>query len=299
MAAYTLARPTETVATGAPVVDVVVPTHNEATGLEASIRRLHDYLVERFPFSWRITIADNGSHDGTPKIARRLARQLPCVRTEVRTEPGRGGALRSAWSHSDAEVVAYMDVDLSTDLDALLPLVAPLLSGHSDVAIGSRLARGARTERGAKREVISRCYNALLHVALHTSFRDAQCGFKAMRADTARVLLPCVLDDGWFFDTELLVVAQRSGLRIVELPVDWTDDPDSRVAIVPTALADLRGVWRLLRHPTTSPSDRALDPAPPERGPFNGQLPRPRPTLVRTPLAAGPEVGAVVERAPR
>jgi glycosyltransferase involved in cell wall biosynthesis len=272
MAAYTLARPTATVATEAPAVDIVVPTHNEAAGLAASIGRLHGYLVDRFPFTWRITIADNGSHDTTPLVARRLARQLPGVRADVRTAAGRGGALRANWSTSDALVVAYMDVDLSTDLDALLPLVAPLLSGHSDVAIGSRLAPGARTRRGPKREVISRCYNALLHVALHTSFRDAQCGFKALRADTARTLLPRVVDDGWFFDTELLVVAQRSGLRIVELPVDWTDDPDSRVAIVPTALADLRGVWRLVRHRTGAP----------------------RPTL-----AAGPSAGPIVERAPR
>jgi glycosyltransferase involved in cell wall biosynthesis len=273
MAAYTLARPTETVATGRPVVDVVVPTHDEAACLAASIRRLHGYLVDRFPFTWRITIADNGSHDATPQIARRLARELPGVRADVRTEPGRGGALRATWTGSDAEVVAYMDVDLSTDLDALLPLVAPLLSGHSDVAIGSRLARGARTRRGAKREVISRCYNALLHMALQTSFRDAQCGFKALRADTARALLPQVADDGWFFDTELLVAAQRRGLRIVELPVDWTDDPDTRVAIVPTALADLRGVWRLLRHPSAG----ALLPT----------------------LAAGPGADLVAERAPR
>jgi glycosyltransferase involved in cell wall biosynthesis len=231
---------------GQPVVDVVVPTHNEAVALEASIRRLHAYLVEHFPFDWRITIADNGSTDATPDLAGELSRQLPGVRALVLAAPGRGGALRAAWTASDALVVAYMDVDLSTDLHALLPLVAPLLSGHSDVAIGSRLAVGARIRRGAKRELISRCYNALLRVVLRTSFRDAQCGFKALRADTARDLVPNVVDDGWFFDTELLVVAQRRGLRIVELPVDWIDDPDSRVRLLRTAIADLRGVWRLL-----------------------------------------------------
>jgi putative flippase GtrA len=140
-----------------------------------------------------------------------------------------------------------MDVDLSTDLSALLPLVAPLLSGHSDLAIGTRLARGARIVRGPKRELISRCYNAILHLVLGARFSDAQCGFKAIRGDRARELLPLVRDRGWFFDTELLVLAQRRGLRIHEVPVDWVDDPDSRVDIVATALADLRGVARLAR----------------------------------------------------
>jgi len=234
------------VGVAAPLVDVVVPTHNEAGGLEPSIRRLHEYLTERFPFTWRITIADNGSSDGTPEVAQRLAAQLPGVAAVVLAQAGRGGALKTAWRSSDATVVAYMDVDLSTDLDALLPLVAPLISGHSDVAIGSRLAPGARVRRGLKRELISRCYNAVLRVGLRARFRDAQCGFKAVRAATARRLLPEVEDDAWFFDTELLVRAQREGLRIVELPVDWADDPDSRVHILSTAWADLRGVARLL-----------------------------------------------------
>jgi glycosyltransferase involved in cell wall biosynthesis len=301
MAAHTLARPTETVVHEPPTVDVVVPTHNEEAHLAASVRRLHAYLADRFPFTWRITIADNGSRDATPTIARRLALQLPGVSADVRDAAGRGGALRAAWSASDATVVAYMDVDLSTDLDALLPLVAPLLSGHSDVAIGSRLAPGARTRRGAKREVISRCYNAILHLALHTSFRDAQCGFKALRADTARDLLPRVVDDGWFFDTELLVVAQRAGLRIVELPVDWTDDPHSRVDILPTALGDLRGVWRLLT--TGRPRPRSQRP---QRShhlhlaplPF-GRADRSTTRSVRHPLVAGPGGHSRAERAPR
>jgi putative flippase GtrA len=159
---------------------------------------------------------------------------------------GRGRALREAWLASDAEVVCYMDVDLSTDLRALLPLVAPLVSGHSDIAIGTRLHRGSQVVRGARRELISRSYNRLLRVTLGARFSDAQCGFKAMRTEVARTLLPAVRDDAWFFDTELLMLAQRDGLRIHEVPVDWTDDPDSRVDIVRTALDDLRGIARLL-----------------------------------------------------
>jgi putative flippase GtrA len=226
-------------------VDVVVPVFDEEAGLERSIRRLHRFLRDGFPFSWRIVIADNASVDATPAIAAALAEELPGVEVLRLEAKGRGRALRTAWSASRARVVAYMDVDLSTDLRALLPLVAPLLSGHSDVAIGTRLAHGARVVRGPKRELISRAYNRLLHLTLRARFSDAQCGFKAVRGEALGSLLDDVRDDGWFFDTELLVRAQRRGLRIHEVPVDWVDDPDSRVDIVATALADVRGVARL------------------------------------------------------
>ena len=230
-----------------PVVEVVVPVHDEAEDLATSVRRLHRYLVERFPFTFRITIADNASTDGTLEIARGLCAELPGVQALHLDQKGRGRALKAAWSASDAAVLAYLDVDLSTDLDALLPLVAPLVSGHSDVAIGSRLSPMSRVVRGPKRELISRSYNLILRTTLHAGFSDAQCGFKAIRADRARALLPLVEDTGWFFDTELLVLAERAGLRIHEVPVDWVDDPDSRVDIVATAVADLKGVWRLGR----------------------------------------------------
>jgi putative flippase GtrA len=228
-------------------VDIVVPVRNEERDLAPSVRRLVSYLRQGFPFSARVTIADNGSTDGTWAIADRLARDLDEVRAVRMEEPGRGRALRAIWSTSDAEVLAYMDVDLSTDLNALLPLVAPLVSGHSDLAIGTRLARGSRVIRGPKRELISRCYNLLLHAFMGARFSDAQCGFKAIRRDQARALLPLTQDTGWFFDTELLVLAERAGLRIHEIPVDWIDDLDSRVDVVATALADLRGMVRLGR----------------------------------------------------
>jgi putative flippase GtrA len=226
-------------------VDIVVPVRNEEDDLAPSIRRLVGYLRQGFPFTARVTIADNGSTDATPAIADGLAREFDEVRAVRMEQSGRGRALRAIWSESDAEVLAYMDVDLSTDLNALLPLVAPLLSGHSDLAIGTRLARGARVIRGPKRELISRCYNMLLHACLGVRFSDAQCGFKAIRSEQARVLLPLTRDTAWFFDTELLVLAERAGLRIHEVPVDWIDDLDSRVDIVATALADLRGMARL------------------------------------------------------
>jgi putative flippase GtrA len=226
-------------------VDIVVPVRDEERDLAPSIRRLCAYLRDRFPFSARVTIADNGSSDGTWAAAEALRVEFGEVRAVRMELPGRGRALRAIWLRSDADVLAYMDVDLSTDLNALLPLVAPLMSGHSDLAIGSRLARGSRVIRGPRREVISRSYNLLLHACLGTGFSDAQCGFKAIRREHARALLPLTEDTGWFFDTELLVLAERAGLRIHEVPVDWIDDTDSRVDIVATALADLRGIMRL------------------------------------------------------
>jgi putative flippase GtrA len=227
-------------------IDIVVPVYNEEGALQDSIRRLHEFLSDEMPYAWRIIIADNASTDATLSMARALAFELDHVTVLHLERKGRGRALRAAWTVSDADVLCYMDVDLSTDLRALLPLVSPLVCGHSEVAIGSRLAAGARIVRGLKREIISRSYNGLLRHVLRARFSDAQCGFKAIRADAARTLLPLIQDQGWFFDTELLVLAQRRGLRIHEVAVDWIDDPDSRVDIVSTALTDLRGVLRLL-----------------------------------------------------
>ncbi|WP_436524191.1 glycosyltransferase [Actinoplanes sp. HUAS TT8] len=231
----------------APVLDVVVPVYNEETDLEPCIRRLHGYLAAYFPYRFRITIADNASIDGTAAVAQRLKAEFPEVEAVHLAQKGRGRALNHVWTQSDAAVLAYMDVDLSTDLGALLPLVAPLISGHSDLAIGSRLARGSRVVRGAKREFISRSYNLILRTTMAARFSDAQCGFKAIRSDVARRLLPMVEDTGWFFDTEMLVLAERAGLRIHEVPVDWVDDPDSRVDIVSTAMEDLKGIVRITR----------------------------------------------------
>ncbi len=258
------ASPAPTPATGT-VVDIVLPVYNEAAELESSVRRLHSYLSSVFPLTWQITIVDNASTDRTAAIAQRLTDELHGVRWRHLDRKGRGHALRAAWTESAAQVVAYMDIDLSTDLDALLPMVAPLASGHSEIAIGSRLAPGASVARGPKREFISRSYNLMVRAMFATQIRDMQCGFKAVRADVARELLPAVKDDEWFFDTELLLLAERNGLRVHEVPVDWVDDPGSTVNIAKTATADARGALRLARTFATGKGRVALS--------------RPRPTL--------------------
>ncbi|MFD0690178.1 bifunctional glycosyltransferase family 2/GtrA family protein [Actinomadura fibrosa] len=248
------------------LVEVVIPVYNEERVLAQSVERLHAYLSDTFPYPFRITIADNASTDGTWRVAERLMARLPRVNAVHLDLKGRGRALRHVWGTSDADVVAYMDVDLSTDLDAFLPLVAPLISGHSDLAIGSRLTRGSAVVRGPRREVISRCYNLLLRATLAARFSDAQCGFKAARTEIVQALLPSVEDEEWFFDTELLLLAERNGLRIHEVPVDWVDDPDSRVDVVKTARDDLRGMARVARRMLTGAF----------RAPVGG---RPRPQL--------------------
>ena len=225
-------------------VEVVVPVYNEESALPRNIPILCNYLRTYFPYRWSVVIADNASTDETLAIARRLAAD-PRVSVLHLDEKGRGRALKVAWLASEADVVAYMDVDLSTNLWSFLPLVAPLASGHSDLAIGSRLLKGAVVTRQWKREVISRCYNLLIKALFCNGFSDAQCGFKALKRNTAHSLLPKVEDDEWFFDTELLLLAEEHGLRISEVPVDWIEDLDSRVNVFCTALEDVKGLLRV------------------------------------------------------
>jgi glycosyltransferase involved in cell wall biosynthesis len=227
------------------LIEVTIPVYDEEKVLAENVRRLHSYLTTNLPFRFVITIADNASTDETFAIAKRLCAELAGVRAVHLDRKGRGLALRHVWGTSNADVVAYMDADLSTGLDAFLPLISPLISGHSDLATGSRLSPGSTVVRSFKREFISRAYNLLLRLVLAARFADAQCGFKAGRTEVVKTLLPDVQDDAWFFDTELLMLAQRRGLRIWEMPITWVEDRDSTVDIVRTALADLRGVARL------------------------------------------------------
>ncbi|MFZ6990513.1 glycosyltransferase [Curtobacterium sp. RRHDQ66] len=228
-------------------IDIVVPCYNEQDTLAAHVRRLHTFCRTSLASTWRITIADNASTDDTARIADDLAAMLDGVHAVHLPEKGRGRALKAVWGASDARVLVYLDEDLSTDLAALEPLVAPLLSGHSDLAIGTRLAGSSRVVRGGKREFISRSYNLLLRTTMGVSFSDAQCGFKAITRQAAEHVLPLCEDDAWFFDTEMLVIAEHAGLRVHEVPVDWVDDVNSSVDIASTATEDLRGMWRVSR----------------------------------------------------
>ena len=228
-------------------LDVVIPCLNEERTLPICIRRLHAFMSQEMTrYDWSIVVADNGSTDGTLDAAETLSREFPqvrCIRLEQR---GRGRALRRAWTESSADVVAYMDVDLSTDLASLPPMIASIADDGYDVATGSRLLPDSQVVgRTLKREITSRGYSLLFRTMFFTSFRDAQCGFKAAGRRAVDDLAPLVEDNGWFFDSELLILAQKCGYRIKELPVHWEDDPDTRVRILRTAWEDVKGLLRL------------------------------------------------------
>ncbi len=226
-------------------VDIIIPVYNEEAALPKSVATLCEYLSTYFPYDWRVTIANNASTDNTLEIAQGLAAENPRVNVLHLDRKGRGRALKAAWLASEADVVSYMDVDLSTNLQSFLPLVAPLATGHSEVAIGSRLLKGAVVTRQWKREVISRCYNFLIKAIFRNKFSDAQCGFKAVKRSVAQQLIPEIENNEWFFDTELLLLAEERGMRIYEVPVDWIEDLDSRVKIVSTATEDIKGLLRV------------------------------------------------------
>jgi putative flippase GtrA len=244
-------------------VDVVVPVCNKERALRGWVEVLESYLDGQFPFQWKITIVDNASSDNTLTIANDLAERSERVHVLHLDRKGWGWALREAWQRSVADVVAYMDVALSTGLDALLPLVAPLINGHSDVSIGSRLAPDARTVRGPERELISGCY-AMIRLSHGVRFSDARCGFKA---DIIRPLLERVKNDNWFFDTELLLLAERHGVRVHEVPQDWVEDVDTRVHLMVTAIEDIRGLIRVARAKAVGTASVTELPKRPEPSP--------------------------------
>lgn len=226
-------------------IDIVLPVLNEAHIIEASISKLHKYLTDNLPYRWQIIIADNGSSDGTDQIAQQLTKRWSRVRLVRLNERGRGLALKTVWQKSKADILAYMDIDLSTNLDSFMPIISPLITGDAGLATGSRLMKESRTRRGFKREIISHCYNRIIRTTMKTNFVDAQCGFKAIRRDLAQKLLPHIKDKAWFFDTELLVKAEYEGYKIHEEPVEWVEDADSRVRIVKTAAGDIKGLSRV------------------------------------------------------
>jgi glycosyltransferase involved in cell wall biosynthesis len=229
-------------------VDVVVPVYNEEKALPVSIPRLAEFLRESLPYEWRIVIADNASVDETPAVSRKLEEEYPAEVTYSRIErKGRGYALKQTWGQSTADVMSYMDVDLSTGLDAFPPLIKAIADDGYGVATGSRLMRESKVDRSLKRTILSRGYNLIIKAMMRTRFSDAQCGFKAISREVAQRVLPLIQDNNWFFDTELLVLAEKMGYKIKDIPVVWDEDKDTRVKIGATVSEDLRGLWRMRR----------------------------------------------------
>ena len=229
-------------------VDVVIPVYNEEHVLARSINTLRQFLEENLAQEWQIVIADNASTDKTWQVAQAMSQEYPDVAAMHLDEKGRGRALRKAWLESTADIVSYMDVDLSTGLDAFPRLIQAIEEGY-DIAIGSRLLKGSSVKRSFKRELTSRSYNFIIKAMFRTKFSDAQCGFKALSSKAAQVLVPLIQDQEWFFDTELLILAAKKGYQIREIQVVWIEDPDTRVAVAKTALDDLKGLLRLRFRP--------------------------------------------------
>jgi glycosyltransferase involved in cell wall biosynthesis len=225
----------------------VVPVYNEQHSLPQSIPTLRDFLhSDSFPYEWKIIIADNASIDDTPGVSHGLAERFPGEVDYVRIErKGRGYALRQTWGNSSADILSYMDVDLSTSLTAFPKLIGSIAEDGYGVATGSRLTRNSRTTRSFKRTALSVGYNTIIKVAFWTRFSDAQCGFKAISSEVARKVLPLIEDNNWFFDTELLILAEKMGYQVKDIPVEWVEDPDTRVKIGSTVSEDLRGLWRM------------------------------------------------------
>lgn len=229
-----------------PRLDIILPVYNEAHVLAASVEKLRAYLRETsFPYEWRIVIADNASTDATLDVARRLEDTYPDVRALHIPQKGRGRALRKAWLESEADAMCYMDIDLSTDLAALLPLARAVLEEGYDVATGSRMTHGSKITRSLKREITSRGFIFLIKLLFLSRLSDTQCGFKAITRQAARELVPRIENEEWFFDTELLLLAEKGGYRVKDIPVTWVEDPDTRVDILKTVLEDLRGLARM------------------------------------------------------
>jgi glycosyltransferase involved in cell wall biosynthesis len=239
-------------------VDVVIPVYNEEHVLAQSVATLRRFLSQGFPHQWRILIADNASTDGTLAVAEELAKKHADVASLHIPEKGRGRALKASWLGSAADIVSYMDVDLSTELEAFPPLVEAIASEGYHVAIGSRLSAASDTQRSLKRDVISRGYNLMIKSLFFTRFSDAQCGFKALSRHAVQELVPLIENNEWFFDTELLIIAEKAGYPVKEIPVRWLEDPDTRVNIRKTVWEDIRGLARLrLRRPWRAVRARA------------------------------------------
>lgn len=227
-------------------LNVTIPVYNEERALPVSIPTLHQFLTERLnEYDWEIVIADNASIDQTPKVSNELTIKFDRVKYLRLEQKGRGRALKKSWTTSDADICSYMDVDLSTNLESFPPMIDALANKGFDIGTGSRLMKGANTKRSVKREIISRTYNIMVKTMFFTKFSDAQCGFKAVTRDVINKLFPLIEDNVWFLDSELLIIGEKCGYKIFDVPVKWIEDLDTRVKIFKTATDDIKGLIRV------------------------------------------------------
>lgn len=228
------------------IVEVALPVYNEEKELEVNTLKLHSFLQKTYgKRCFKITIADNASTDNTLKIAKKLSAKYKEIDFLHLLEKGRGRAIKKVWSKSFASVLSYMDIDLSTNLSGFPSLVEAIVKKNYDLAVGSRLLKTSKIyNRPLLREILSRGLNIIIKTLFLTRFSDAQCGFKAL-SGKRKSILDNIKDNEWFFDSELLIVSEKSGLRIFEQPVVWIDNPGSTVRVLGTVTGDFLGLLRL------------------------------------------------------
>jgi glycosyltransferase involved in cell wall biosynthesis len=230
-------------------VDVFIPVYNEEEALPQTMPQLREFLAgPDFPYDWKIVITDNASTDATPAVSRKLTEDYPGEIDYVRIErKGRGYALKQVWPASEADIVSYMDVDLSTGIEAFPKLIKAIAEDGYDLATGSRLMRKSKVTRSLKRRVLTFGYNTMIKGLFWTRFSDAQCGFKAVSREVARKVVPMIENNNWFWDTELLILAEKMGYRIKDVPVRWVEDTTTTVKIGGTVMEDVKGLIRMSR----------------------------------------------------
>ena len=217
------------------MIEITIPILNEEKTLDKQVRKAYIYIKQNLnDFGIiHIMLVDNGSTDNTQEIARLLCLELPGVYYLRLEEKGVGRALKYSWGQSKADIIGYMDLDLATDLCYLRSALEGLTVDQVDIVNGSRLAKGARViGRSFIRNVTSRIFNFIVKMVFNTSFSDGMCGFKFLKRSCLENLLEAgAKSDGWFFASEILITGEYLGYRVSEIPIQWTDDPDSKVKI--------------------------------------------------------------------
>jgi len=227
------------------MINITIPVYNEEKRMGDNVLKLYHYIKSSLKYPFEIIIADNGSTDNTPAIAKQLSYKYPEIKLLHIEQKGKGIAINTSWSRSKADILSFMDVDLSADLKHFQQLIDAILKDGYDITIGSRLITHKKVKRSLKREIISRCYSFLLKLAFFVKFHDAPCGFKAIKKEAADRLLPLINDAGWFFDSKLLIIGEKLGFKIKEIPIEWIDDPGSKVNIPGTAYEYLKAIFLL------------------------------------------------------
>lgn len=230
-------------------IDVLLPIYNEEKILDANIRLLFGYCQHHLAGDWQLMLIINGSVDQSLTIAENLAQEFEQIKIINLPTGGKGQALKTGLQYSTAEVAVYMDIDLAVALSALPPLISLVAENKGALAIGSRLLPASQTERSWLRNYSSKLYNWLANTLLRCQISDWQCGFKAMNLDVRQAVVPLIQDNYWFFDTELIALAQKNNLRIAELPVSWSENRyavrQSKIRPIRDGFIFLKNLWQL------------------------------------------------------